>query len=317
MRRALELAVGPALLVILSIALGSLTVFAVAVGLMIIYAGAHWATGAAATRAVLERRVLHHEVIEGGTVAFELHLAGTEGLPMTVEYLDQDGQWVVLQPGRTVVHWVMPEPGRYTVGPTALRIRDDLGLVTRTRAIGAAESLLVLPEPAEVPRYRRRLGADLAQDPEPEGLRPYVHGTPMNRIHWKRAARGGPLAERTFTTARDHLPLVVVDTAGARSLAAMDWAAREAAGHLLELARTGGCRVLLPGDRTPSTLLDPLAGWAALHRRLATLSHGSPRLPGGLMPNEAVQVRAALAPPLPAATAPLPPGVTREEVWMP
>ncbi len=151
-RRALELAVGPALLVILSIALGSLTVFAVAIGLILIYAGAHWATNAAATRAVLERRVLHHEVIEGGTVAIELHLAGTEGLPVTVEYLDQDGQWVELQPGRTIVHWTLPEPGSYTVGATALRIRDDLGLVTRMRAVGDPEALLVLPEPAEVPR---------------------------------------------------------------------------------------------------------------------------------------------------------------------
>lgn len=317
MRRAIELAVGPALLVGLAIALGSLTVFTVAVGLMLIYIGAHWATGAAATRAVLERRLLHHEIIEGGAIAVELHLAGTEGLPVTVEYADQYGQWVVLRPGRQVVHWVISEPGSYTVGSTVLRIRDDLGLVTRLRAVGDPETLLVLPEPAEVPRYRRRLGADLAQDPEPDGLRPYVHGTPMHRIHWKRAARGGPLAERTFTTARDHLPLVVVDTAGARNAAALTWTAREAAGHLLALAKTGGCRVILPGDRSPSTLLDPLAGWAALHRRLATLSHGTPRLPGGLVPSEAVHVRAALAPSLPAQTAPLPPGITRDEVWLP
>ncbi len=177
-----------------------------------------------------------------------------------------------------------------------LRLRDDLGLFTRQVLAGDPTPLLVLPEPVDVGAYRRDGGLDLAQDPEPDAVRPYVRGTPMNRVHWKSSARGGELMERTFTTARDQLPLLVVDTSGAPSGAAVDWAAREAAGQLLALAQGGGCRVLLPGDRTPTTLLDPVGGWAGLHRRLADLGEGGPQVAGGTALRPAVEVRAVAAP---------------------
>jgi uncharacterized protein (DUF58 family) len=296
-RRAVELAVGPVLLTFAAILLGSLAIFAIAVGLALIYLGAAWAVARAQERIGLTRQLLHHEVVEGRTAAIEFELGGLEGLPVSVEYACQCGEWHVLQSGKRTVSWTVDRPGPHTVGPSPIRIRDDLGLFTRMLLVGDPQPLLVLPDPEDVTAHRRLSGADMAHDPEPDGVRPYVRGTPFNRIHWKSAARGGELMERRFVTARDELPLLIVDTTGAPSGAAVDWAAREAAGQALALARSGGCRVLLPGDRAPVTLLDPVTGWTTLHRRLADLGDGGPHVTNGIgVTRDAVLVRAAVAP---------------------
>jgi hypothetical protein len=92
--------------------------------------------------------------------------------------------------------------------------------------------------------------------------------------------------------------LVVVDTAGTRDSHAVDWAARTAAGHILALTRSGGCRVLLPGDATETTVTALEAGWRALHRRLAMLDAWVPGTPPQLAPGTpAIRVRASAAPP--------------------
>ena len=132
----------------------------------------------------------------------------------------------------------------------------------------------------------------MSGDPEPDGLRPYTPGTPINRVHWAGAARGGELQERHFATGRDQLPLVVVDTQGADA-AAVAWVARSAAGLVLALARAGGCRVLLPGDRVVTTI-DDVGAWPPIHRRLAALEPDGATMP--VHDPEALFVRAASAP---------------------
>ncbi|MEH3054723.1 MAG: DUF58 domain-containing protein [Patulibacter minatonensis] len=296
MRRALELALGPALLAVASYALGSFAICAVAIGLAIIYIGANFAVSAAEHRLRIERRLLHDEIVEGSPAEIEFTLSGVEGLPVKVEVACACGDWHELDAGTSTFRWKIDRPGPHVFERSMLRIKDDLGLFTRQVLAGESQPLLVLPQPADVSHHRRTGGQDLAQDPEPDSVRPYVRGTPMNRIHWKNSARSGELMERTFTTAHDQLPLLVVDTSGAPSSAAVDWAAREAAGQLLALASGGGCRVMLPGDRTPTTLLDPVGGWAGLHRRLADLGEGAPQAPAGTSVRPAVRVRAAAAP---------------------
>ena len=69
---------------------------------------------------------------------------------------------------------------------------------------------------------------------------------------------------------------MVVDTADTGDPRAVDWAARTAAGAILRLAGTGGCRVLLPGDQVATTVTDLTAAWHGVHRRLALLQPGCP-----------------------------------------
>jgi hypothetical protein len=59
-----------------------------------------------------------------------------------------------------------------------------------------------------------------------------------------------------------------------RGPALLDAAVRAAGSVALELARNGGCSVLLPGMRAPTSLSRDLAAWPALHTRLALVQGG-------------------------------------------
>jgi hypothetical protein len=107
---------------------------------------------------------------------------------------------------------------------------------------------------------------------------------------------------------------MVVETADTGDPRAVDWAARTAAGAILRLVDTGGCRVLLPGDQVATTVTDLTAAWRGVHRRLALLQPGCSAVrPGPLQAGEApvLHVRAARAPAevLGTPPRPLPPGV--------
>lgn len=290
-------------------ALGSVALFSVAIGLLALYAGCLGAVRIAARRLRVARTLDRHEVVEGRPVALRFAVAGLRALPVHVEVRGSDGGWWTLPPGGGTASFVVDRPGPHVVDATPLRVRDDLGLFSRALRAGRPESVLVLPEPATTADVRRRGGADPVGDPEPDGLRAYVPGTSMSRIHWASEARGGELQERAFVTARDRLPLVVVDTAGVDDDAAVDWAARTAAGQVLALVRAGGCRVVLPGDRTPTVVVDPAGHWPSMHRRLAGLRAGQASRPGGSDEPGAAYVRAASAPDGLPERGPLPAGV--------
>jgi uncharacterized protein (DUF58 family) len=314
-KRALQLVAAPLLLGFGAAFLGSLALFAMALGLLAIYVGAGAAVLFGRRRLRVVRTVDRHEVLEGQEITLHFAVRGLRGLPVHLEVQGGDGRWVVLPPGGGTVRWSIDRPGGHVLEPSPLRVRDDLGLMARAALGGEPEALLVLPVPASLPLQRRRMGAELAGDPEPDGLRPYVPGTPMSRIHWAAAARGAELQERSFITARDHLPLVVVETAGAPDEPAMDWTARMAAGHVLALAQSGGCRVLLPGDLVPTVLADGTGQWPLVHRRLAALERRPAAAPAQEAP-DTVLVSAARAPieGLRARRA-LPPGVVPLASW--
>jgi uncharacterized protein (DUF58 family) len=315
-RHPAPLAVGGALLLaFVAAAAGSRALFAVALGLLVVCAGCWLVVRVAGRFLRVERRVTTHEVVEGRPVELAFAVRGTRGLPVHVEALGPAGRWLPLGPDGGRVSCVIDRPGAHLLQASLLRVRDDLGLFHRRVRAGTPEALLVLPEPAAPQHAPRRGGTDPVGDPEPDGLRAYVPGTPMSRIHWASAARTGELQERAFRTAREGLPLVVVETAGAPDEASVDWAARAAAGHVLALVRGGGCRLLLPGDRTPTVVVDAGGQWAAVHRRLAGLAdadddagarRAAPDDPAALV------VRASGAPDeARGPRGPLPPGVVR------
>jgi uncharacterized protein (DUF58 family) len=145
--------------------------------------------------------------------------------------------------------------------------------------------LLVLPYTEPV-RWARGRAADRAENAggsapaEPlaavdvDGLRPYRVGTPASRIHWPALARGAGLLERRLRADGDLRPLVVLDARGRGPAAHLDAAVRAAASLTLELARTGGCRLLLPGDRRPMSIEPDLVAWSRAHIRLALVEGG-------------------------------------------
>lgn len=273
--------------------LGSLALFAFALGLLVVVAGCRVATSVAARRVTIERAVDQAEVVEGRPLTLRFRVRGLRGLPVHAEVLDEDGAWRRLE-GNASRRCTIERPGAHLVGPSAVRVRDDLCLFSRRLSAGDPAVVLVLPTPVGVAVQPRAQGADSGGDPEPDGLQPYSRGTPVGRIHWPSVARAGEWQERRIVASPRDVPLVVVDLSGAPSEEAVDWTLRAAAGQVHGLARAGGCRVLLPGERLPIAVENVAEGWPTVHRRLAGLRGTEGLAP--VAPPGAIHVRAAQAP---------------------
>jgi len=114
-----------------------------------------------------------------------------------------------------------------------------------------------------------------APDMELDVLRPYRPGAPATRIHWPTLARTGELMERRFVADPRARPLIVVDSHNPEGERELDSAVRAAASLAYQLARGGGCAVLLPGDRRPVLLRPDMHAFAEVHARLALLEPAS------------------------------------------
>jgi uncharacterized protein (DUF58 family) len=249
------------------------------------------ARGVRVTRTVGARRVL-----EGQPVTVDL-VVSCGRLPLPSGTIEDD---VLPGPARVAggrratrvrVGARFPRRGRMVLSPPRVVVRDPLGLASREVVSTARAEVLVLPriEPVTAPGHEgagsgvaaRRGHPALAAEVDLDGLRPHRPGAPASRIYWPALARGGELVERRLRADSDTRPLVVVDPRGAERSEDLDAAIRAAASLCVHLAREGGCAVLLPGDRRPTTLDPTLAGWAHLHVRLALVDHRSrPNLVG-------------------------------------
>lgn len=253
------------------------------------------ARGADVRRRLGERRVLEDEPLE---VTIEVR-RGLLGLP-GAEILDPLGgagarlsePLPVVGGSRSMELRVVTRAhrrGRHLLTQPSLLLSDPLGLARVTKVgAGPADELLVLPRTEPV-RWaagaRRRTGRGAAGAPseplgagEIDGLRPYVPGAPASRIHWPALARGAGLLERRLITEPRASALVVLDAragSGPDAEAALDAAVRAAASITLELARAGGCGILLPGLRQPIDVAGDLVAWPGVHTRLALVQPGN------------------------------------------
>jgi uncharacterized protein (DUF58 family) len=184
--------------------------------------------------------------------------------------------------------------GRRRLRAPEVALQDPFAIVRFVRAgTDAGQEVLVLPR-TERPQSVR---GDLTQRlevggggpvPEPlaaievDGLRAYRQGTPASRIHWPALARGAGLLERRLRPEAGSGPLVVLDGRCQAEREPLDRAVRAAASLVLELARHGGCELLLPGERRPATIEPDLGAWPAAHIRLA-LVEGGPDAPAPAM----------------------------------
>ena len=278
-----------------------------ALGLVLVTVGAWTVTAIAVRRMAITRSVAVREAREDEVIHLRFHVTGLGRLPVTLDVQTALGGWQPLTARGESAELVVGRRGPHLLGPSPVRARDALGIFERRSSAGRTESLLILPAPDH--RFASSAAARAPADVnEPDGLRPYTPGTPLSRIHWPALARGAGMQARRLAPASEGLPLVVVDTDGDPGRDALDWTARAAAGCILQLVRAGGCRVLLPGDGTVTTVTGD-AEWRAVHRRLAVLqrcpSAVLPAAPGGtlLIAAAAVAARTLLPP------TDLPPGV--------
>ena len=192
--------------------LGSVALFAFALGLQALTWLCLAATWLGARRLVVERTVDQVEVLEGRPIALRFTVRGPGGAA-----------------------GARRDPGRGR-GLAAARARGDPAGDDRAPRrppgrlpppCGCATTSACSPRGAGRPATRRScsccrrrrapacrrapLGGDPGGDPEPDGLQPYLRGTPAGRIHWPSVARAGEWQERRVIAAPRGMPLVVVD----------------------------------------------------------------------------------------------------------
>ncbi len=290
-RAALTAAAGLIALIV-GLALGPAPLFVLGVGLLIVGMGAPAWTLLTARGVRVHRELATSRVEEGEPLEATLVLSGGWlGLPVG-EIRDPLAREELPVPrGRRARIRVLARfdrRGLRTLFPVELAVHDPLEL-TRTLCASpqSADEVLVLPRTEAVRTAggggARNLGlngrsSDVVAAIEVDGLRAYRPGTPASRIHWPALARGAGLLERKLRVAGDTVPLVVLDVRApnqaGEDLARVDAAVRAAASLVLELARAGGCRLLLPGERRALEISPDLAGWPGAHARLAMIEGG-------------------------------------------
>jgi uncharacterized protein (DUF58 family) len=251
------------------------------------------ARGARTQRKLPAERVVEDEPLEATIEVTRgpLGLPGAEIYdPFTASRLEVAGPLSPLRGERCASVRVLtrfPRRGLQTLMPPALYVRDPLDLA-QVESVGAGppQRLLVLPRTESVRwlsadrgrRFRLAEGtaaSDALAAVDLDGLRPYRPGTPASRIHWPAVARGAGLIERRLQADGDTRPLVVLDARGGASAELLDAAVRAAASLVLELARNGGCGLLLPGEQRATAIDRELITWPAAYARLAVVEGGS------------------------------------------
>jgi uncharacterized protein (DUF58 family) len=287
-----------ALLLVAGRAFAAVPLFVVGVGFLVLGVLAPAWVLAAGRGATLRRRITVHRAIEDepleATIVIHRGWLGLPGAqlhdPLAHSTIEVAEPLSVLA-GRSRVQLRVvariPRRGRHSFPPPRVTLSDSLGLARVLRiGTGGPDELLVLPrtEPVHWLRRQHRQMAigharPSANEPmgagEVDGLRQYMPGTPASRIHWPALARypdPPALMERRLVAEFQTLPLIVLDSrcrVGGSDPALLDAVVRATGSLTLELARAGGCQVLLPGDRRATPVGRDLGAWPALHTRLA------------------------------------------------
>jgi len=181
--------------------------------------------------------------------------------------------------------------GLYTLGPTRLRCGDPLGIYTLTLKDPHASSILVTPPVLPLSRLKIHTGGWLGDDRHRRGylertisdagLRNYVAGDSLKRIHWRASAHFDNLIVRQLETATSRDWVIFVDLnkseqAGVGDHSTLELsivlAASMAVRGLMEHRKVG---LVLAGPQLvwlePRT--DPIQGWHIL-RSLALAQAG-------------------------------------------
>jgi uncharacterized protein (DUF58 family) len=115
-------------------------------------------------------------------------------------------------PGRARRQWLakvrLTRRGTYRLGSLRVRTGDPFGLFSSEMAVGQPTSVVVFPEVVQLAHWRlppapidgstpmrRRFEAASTLV---SGVRPYVHGDAINRVHWLSSARHGELHVKEF-----------------------------------------------------------------------------------------------------------------------
>ncbi|MHB1415057.1 MAG: DUF58 domain-containing protein, partial [Chloroflexota bacterium] len=125
---------------------------------------------------------------------------------------DHDVSRVVSTSGRKSVRWevrtMCHQRGRFQLGPAVLRAGDPFGLFEKHSLVGEASAVVIYPATVPLPGLRLPGGALLGGTnrrrhtdqitPNAAGVREYVPGDSLSRVHWLTSARMNRLMVKEF-----------------------------------------------------------------------------------------------------------------------
>ncbi len=177
--------------------------------------------------------------------------------------------------------------GHYRLGPLVLQAHDPLGLCRVSRTLPAQLDVIVYPRPLPIPQLV--LGGGLGrqntevrpigqagESAEFHGIRPYVQGDDLRRVHWKATAHTGKLAIKEFEYRYSGAVQVVLDLQHGVHVGERDYSTLEtaitltasvlnhvlSAGNQAGMLATGAVLLRLPQE----------SGQRQLHRALEALA---------------------------------------------
>lgn len=117
-------------------------------------------------------------------------------------------------------HLAADRRGRFSFGPTNLQVADLLAAESSSTDRDLPDGYVVVPRSVPLSGQASRLvelrhhavtqGA--TEDPTLyAGLRPYEHGDPIKRVHWRAAARTGVLRSKRYDPSRDRDAVIALD----------------------------------------------------------------------------------------------------------
>ncbi|MDD5190960.1 MAG: DUF58 domain-containing protein [Dehalococcoidales bacterium] len=222
------------LLVFISLATHQVVLFMVALLFFLTGATARiWATNAL-KRITYERKLSAERVGFGETIDLQIEIANRKPLPLPwVQTDDEIPKKVALLKGRTDISYIpdnvvlnniftigwyhkikrhypmrCQHRGYFTYGPATIRTGDIFGFFVRQIEVPALDHLTVYPRvvplpklllPSNNPMGDINVKHHLFQDPVlTKGIREYVYGDSLKRLHWKSTARHGKLLTRLY-----------------------------------------------------------------------------------------------------------------------
>lgn len=193
-----------------------------------------------------ERRLGTDRAVWGDEVALDIDVWNRKALPLpwlladdnvsdnlrvvgrTLAVSDRPGQgslqnsWSLLWYERVVRHLRIDarRRGAFTFGPLRLTVSDLFERGTNSEERELPAQLIVRPrsvpvrsaEPARAPLGSVRARASLFHDPARfAGVRPYVPGDPIRRVHWRASARIGKPVSKRFEPVHERQVLIALD----------------------------------------------------------------------------------------------------------
>jgi uncharacterized protein (DUF58 family) len=187
--------------------------------------------------------------------------------------------------------------GYYPVGPPRATAGDILGLYARTRHFGRGDHLIVFPRlfpldarviPTLHPMGELRSARRLFQDPTHTlGVREYLPGDSLRRIHWKATARRGDLQVKEIAATTAFKVAILLDVGGFRTEERLDeenfeLAVSTAGSLAAALTRSGNPAGLYVNTRLADSdgpaVIPPAAGRERLGETLEALAKVTGRL---------------------------------------